>query len=48
MPISLLGGEEYINFSGDLPYVSIEAPAGDESGVGDTRVGAEYFLEKMA
>jgi hypothetical protein len=46
LPISLLGGEEYLNLSTDLPYVSIEAPAGDETGLGDVRVGAEYFIEK--
>jgi hypothetical protein len=46
MPIGLLGGEEYINFSADLAYVNIEGPAGDESGIGDTRIGAEYFMEK--
>ncbi len=46
MEIGLLGGDEYINFSADLPYVSIESPAGDESGIGDVRVGAEYFVEK--
>lgn len=46
MPVGLLGGEEYINFSADLNYIKIEAPAGNESGVGDSRIGAEYFLEK--
>lgn len=46
LPFSLMGGEEYINLSADLPYVNIESAAGDESGVGDIRVGAEYFIEK--
>lgn len=46
MPIGLLGGEEFINFSADLAYVNLEGPSGDESGVGDTRVGAEYFMER--
>jgi hypothetical protein len=46
LPISLLGGEEYINFSADIPYVNIEATAGDESGIGDVKLGAEYFIEK--
>jgi len=46
MPIGLLGGEEFINFSADLAYVSLEGATGDESGIGDTRVGAEYFMEK--
>lgn len=46
VPFSLLGGEEYINLSADLPYVNIESPAGDESGIGDVRIGAEYFIEK--
>jgi len=46
MPIGLLGGEEFINFSADLAYVNLEGPAGDESGIGDTRIGAEYFIEK--
>lgn len=46
MPIGLLGGEEYINFSADLTYVKVEATTGNESGIGDTRLGAEYFIEK--
>jgi hypothetical protein len=46
LPISLLGGEEYLNLSADLPYVSIEAAPKDESGLGDIRIGAEYFIEK--
>jgi hypothetical protein len=46
LPISLLGGEEYINFSADIPYINIESTAGDESGMGDIKFGAEYFIEK--
>lgn len=46
MPIGLLGGEEFINFSADLPYVNLEGPLGNENGLGDIRVGSEYFVEK--
>jgi len=44
LPISFMGGEEYLNLSADLPYVNIETA--DESGLGDIRIGAEYFIEK--
>ncbi len=46
LPISLLGGDEFINFSSDLPYINVELPTGNKSGLGDIRVGAEYFIEK--
>lgn len=46
LPISVLGGDEFINLSADLPYVNVELPTGNESGLGDMRVGAEYFIER--
>lgn len=46
IPISLMGGEEYLNVSADLPYVMSDTAAGEESGIGDIRFGAEYFFER--
>lgn len=45
-PIQLLGGEEYINLSADIPYINAEAPAGGENGLGDVGLAVEYFIEK--
>ncbi len=45
MPVQLMGGEEYLNLSGDIPYFNVEAPTGDENGLGDVGFTAEYFVE---
>lgn len=45
-PVQLLGGEEFINVSADIPYLNAEAPVGNENGLGDIGLGAEYFIEK--
>jgi len=45
MPMQLFGGEEYLNLSGDIPYFNVEAPTGDENGLGDIGLTAEYFVE---
>lgn len=45
-PVSLLGGGEYLNLSADLQYVNLEGPLGDKGGVGDSRIGAQYYLKQ--
>ena len=45
MPVQLFGGDEYFNFSGDIPYFNVDAPTGDENGLGDVGLAAEYFVE---
>jgi len=47
MPMSLLGGQEYLNLNADIPYVKVESPAGNESGLGDIKLGAEYFVKQQ-
>lgn len=46
VPMGLLGGEEFLNISMDLPYISTETSVGDESGIGDIAVAAEYYIER--
>ncbi len=46
LPMTLLGGEEFLNLSADIPYIQVETPIGDESGVGDVAVAAEYYIER--
>lgn len=45
-PLQLLGGEEYINLSADIPYINAEGAAGSENGLGDIGLAVEYFIEK--
>lgn len=46
LPLQLMGGDEFLNLSADIPFSMVDTGTGsDETGLGDSVLGAEYYVE---